>query len=235
MDSLFRYKDKYFSILGDSISTLEGVSEPCDAVFYAGAKKFETNVFEISDTWWGQVVEHLGGKILVNNSYSGSMVIKHRLCEIESYGCSDLRTGSLSIGDITPDVVMVFLGINDFGCAAKPFPGSGEESNISVFSVAYSKMLEKIKVNYPDAEIWCLTLPVSKCERNPRFFFPYRMSGYHIEEYNKGIKIAVQNHGCKLIDLYLEDKPHDTLEGFHPTGEGMKTLSKNIIEIIRKW
>lgn len=228
-------KNKYFSILGDSISTLDGVTEPCDAVFYAGDRKFESNVFDISDTWWGQVIEHFGGKLLVNNSYSGSMVIKHRLCEIESYGCSDLRTGSLSIGDITPDVVMVFLGINDFGCAAKPFPGSGEESNISVFSVAYSKMLEKIKANYPQAEVWCLTLPVSKCERKPGFFFPYRMSGYHIEEYNKGIRIAASNYGCKIIDIYLEYRPHDTLEGFHPTAEGMKTLSQNIIEIVEKW
>ena len=34
-----RYKNKYFSILGDSISTFEGYSQPENAVHYTLAKK----------------------------------------------------------------------------------------------------------------------------------------------------------------------------------------------------
>ena len=49
------YQNKLFSILGDSISTLGGYSEPEDAAFYVSMKKFEADVFLPEDTWWGQV------------------------------------------------------------------------------------------------------------------------------------------------------------------------------------
>lgn len=56
-----RYKGKYFSILGDSISTLQGYSEPEYAVFYDTTRKLESGVLTSLDTWWGQVIEQLGG------------------------------------------------------------------------------------------------------------------------------------------------------------------------------
>lgn len=60
------------SVLGDSASTLFGYSHPSDAVFYTAAKHYETGVYSLSDTWWGQVIDTLGGRLLVNNSFSGS-------------------------------------------------------------------------------------------------------------------------------------------------------------------
>ena len=58
------YQNKYFSILGDSISTLEGYSQPREAAFYSGERKLKSGVFTPSDTWWGQVIERLGGQLL---------------------------------------------------------------------------------------------------------------------------------------------------------------------------
>ena len=91
-----KFQNKYFSILSDSISTLGGYTEPEDAAFYDGTVKFDANVFVPEDTWWGQVISYLGGQLLVNNSFSGSTVTRHPKCMIESYGCSDERTSSLS-------------------------------------------------------------------------------------------------------------------------------------------
>ena len=86
------YNGKYFSVLGDSISTLSGVSRPYDAAYYEGMRKLETRVYSCKDTWWGIVIDALGGELLVNTSFSGSMVTKRKSCMIESYGCSDART-----------------------------------------------------------------------------------------------------------------------------------------------
>ena len=55
------YKNKLFSILGDSISTLDGYTEPDGAAFYTGMEKFRADVFTPDDTWWGQVIQYLGG------------------------------------------------------------------------------------------------------------------------------------------------------------------------------
>ena len=68
------YKEKKFSILGDSISTLQGYSEPDYAAFYDTAHKLKSGVLTPSDTWWGIVIERLDGELLVNNSISGSTV-----------------------------------------------------------------------------------------------------------------------------------------------------------------
>lgn len=225
-----RYEGKCFSVLGDSISTLGGYTEPSDAAFYDGMMKFKADVFLPEDTWWGQVIERLGGFILVNNSYSGSMVHKAARCEIESYGCSDERTASLARDGAQPDVVMVFMGINDWGCATPLMPNSPEgEEDISFFSVAYRTMLQKLKKYYPMAEIWCLTLPESVCRKDPSFVFPCRICGKHIEEYSEVIRACAEREGCRVIGLDRA-KPHDTIDGFHPNAQGMKQIADHVIE-----
>ena len=72
-----KYKNKYISILGDSISTF--------AAFYNIERKIISHIATLSDTWWGQVIEKLGAKLLVNNSISGSTVTWHPSYEIQSY------------------------------------------------------------------------------------------------------------------------------------------------------
>ena len=74
MSTAEKYRDKYISILGDSISTLEGYNKSPFAEFYNGGHKLLYNVHGISDTWWGMLIEHLSGKLLSNDSYSGTMV-----------------------------------------------------------------------------------------------------------------------------------------------------------------
>lgn len=227
------YKNKYFSILGDSISTLDGYSEPDYASFYEGINKFEADVFSPEDTWWGKVIDHLGGKLLVNNSFSGSMVAKHKSCMIPSYACSDERTSALHNRDRLPDVILVFMGTNDWGCPIKPAPEKeSEQDGISIFSVAYRVMLEKLQSNYPKAEIWCFTLPVSTRRNDADFVFPYRYGGIHIEEYCNIIRSCADEYGCRLIDLYLSGTPHDTIDGFHPNADGMKTLADSVISAL---
>ncbi len=226
MTYLDRYQNKYFSILGDSMSTLEGYSQPRHAAFYDAARKYESGVLRPADTWWGMVIDHLGGRLLVNNSISGSMVCRRSPDQSPSYGCSDERTSALDWDGDLPDVIMVEMGMNDWGCGAKARPEDGEESeDLSVFSAAYARMLEKLKANYPTSEIWCFTLPVSTCTRNADFVFPYRYAGRHIEEYCEVIRACAKAQDCRVIDWYSAADPYDTIDDFHPNREGMRTLA----------
>ncbi len=230
MKKLDVYKDKYFSVLGDSISTLIGYSQPEDAAFYDVSRKYESGVFAPGDTWWGQVISSLGGRLLVNNSISGSMVIKHPHCETESYGCSDERTSSLALDEKLPNVIMIFLGTNDWGNGARILPREDANTrDLSVFSAAYRTMLEKLKGNYPEAELWCFTLPVSTCKRREDFSFPYRYGGEHIEAYCSVIRTCAYEYRCRIIDLYNSDTPYDTIDGFHPNADGMRTLADAVL------
>ena len=225
-----RYENKYFSVLGDSLSTLEGYSVPKYAAFYDTARKLEAEVYIPSDTWWGKVIRHFDGRLLVNNSFSGSTVCWSPGYEIQSYGCSEERTSSLGKDGILPDVIMVLMGTNDWGKGTKPMPDGGDSEDLSVFLVAYSKMLEKLKNNYPQAEIWCFTLPVSKCTKDPEFVFPYCYKGIHIEKYCEVIRKCANEKKCRIVDFYAASEPYDTIDRFHPNAQGMKTLAKAAID-----
>ncbi len=227
------YKNKLFSILGDSISTFEGSSVPEHAVYYDRAHKLASGVLTSLDTWWGQVIDHLGGELLVNNAFSGSTVCWHPLYEIPSYACSDERTSSLHKDGLKPDVIMVYMGTNDWGCGTRVFWDERydpTEDNPSLFLPAYRQMLKKLKANYPHAEIWCFTLPVSRCSAKPDFQFPYLYGGRNILEYCEAIRICAEEFHCRMIDLYNRSEPYDTLDGFHPTSGGMRTIANAVIK-----
>lgn len=232
IDKAKMQEGKLFSVLGDSVSTLGGYSEPPEAAFYSGAIKFRAGVTAPGDTWWGKVISRLGGELLVNNSIQGSMVCKHPDCIVPSYACSDERTSALGRHGISPDIIMIFMGLNDWGMAMKPRPEGAEEGSQAVFSAAYASMLKKLRASYPQAELWCFTLPVSVCKSKAGFAFPYRFGGRHIEEYCEVIRACAEEHGCRLVDLYRAGTLHDTIDGFHPNAEGMQTLAEAVLSLI---
>ena len=113
--SIDEYKGRLFSVLGDSISTLQGYTEPRGAEYYEGMTRLSSGVLMPKDTWWGRVIDALGGELLVNNSISGSLASRHPDCQVPSYGCSDGRICSLGRGGASPHVIMIMLGTNDWG------------------------------------------------------------------------------------------------------------------------
>lgn len=230
-----KYYGKQFSILGDSISTLEGYNSKGYKVFYADENCEKSDVKEMKDTWWGKVIDFFGGELLVNNSWSGSRVTKLPNNEnLFPSGCSDERTGKLHINNVKPDVIIIYLGTNDwaFGVELDGTRLLTDELKMQYFAAAYETMLEKTKTNYPNAEIWCCTLNITFMSSNPSFNFPYKYGGTHIEEYNKIIKNTADINNCNIIDLYSYHIPYDSIDGSHPNADGMNTLATLMIREI---
>lgn len=223
------YFGKRFSILGDSVSTLEGFNPRGSRVFYDAERREKSGVWEMGDTWWGKVIEFFGGELLVNDSSGGSRVTRPGE-EKESYlsGCSQRRTGRLHEDDVQPDVILVYLGWNDWVYGVLPEP-QDQESGDTCFSLAYSMMLSRLKKNYPQAEIWCCTLPKSCMVSDPAMVFPERYGGIHIREYNHQIVNAALAANVCVADLAAQEIPFDSLDGSHPTAKGMDTLAMLMI------
>ena len=238
------YSGKFFSILGDSISTLAGFNPDGYKLFYYGENSRRANIFTPNDTWWGKTIEFFSGKLLVNNSWSGSRVTKlPKASELFPSACSDERTSGLHDEKHNPDVIIIYLGTNDWAFGAQPerkrMGFQDEESGMfvdgyvgkmdeQVFSVAYDSMLKKIKRNYPDAEVWCCTLCKTFMGSNPSFLFPENYGGYPICDFNSLIRSAAFRNDCRLIDLFSFDLPYESIDGSHPTERGMATLAKMI-------
>ena len=99
-----------FSVLGDSISTLQGWVPEGWRVHYEGEVRI-AGVEHPRDTWWGRVIFELGGRLVANSSFSGSMVDGFGF----PAGISDERIDALAAEGVLPDVVLVYSGINDYG------------------------------------------------------------------------------------------------------------------------
>lgn len=223
-----KYYKKKFSILGDSISTLDGYNPIGYNLFYQGEICEKSGVRDVTDTWWGMLIDYFGGKLVINNSWSGSRVTRlpGRNNTFPS-GCSSERTGGLHSEIDVPDVIIVYLGTNDWANGVRL---GDETTDDNDFRYAYTTMLKKLKQNYPNAEIWCCTLNTTCMYSERSFSFPYSFGGTHIEKYNEIIKQTTTENNCKVIDLYSYHTAYDAVDGTHPTSDGMNMLATMMIQ-----
>lgn len=217
------YKGKKISIFGDSISTLQGYNPQGYKLYYHEERYEKFGVRNPEDTWWGKVIAHFGGELLVNNSWSGSRVALDPDSEgIFPSGISDERTFGLHKNETNPDVIIVYLGTNDW---LKGTP-------VLEFKKAYKLMLSKLRANYPECEIWCCTLNKTFVSKDPNFVFEvfYKSWVQHeMEEYNQYIRQYAAEYNCRLVETYKQKVPYDTREGLHPNKEGMQTIGELVI------
>ena len=224
----------YYSIIGDSISTLSGFNPENYAVFFSLSACFIANITGPEDTWWWQVINHFGGELLVNNSFSGSQAaqLKGRNVLFPS-ACAEERTGGLHSDDRKPDIIIIYIGTNDWGRGVCPYADK-TENPLESFEGGYGKMLADVKKNYPEAEIYVCTLPKAYKRTKPDFCVSDIINCYSIAEYNGIIRKKAVEFSCRLLDLASYGVPYDSIDGGHPSNIGMKTLSELMIKEIEK-
>lgn len=229
------YQDKYFSFLGDSISTLEGVTPPGYSVFYDAATCRRAGISGAQDTWWGILVEALGAKLLACDAWSGCRVSvppsRHTLFPS---GCSDGRIAGLGRKDTPPDVIIVYLGTNDWGCGVpvRYDRKLGLDARC-FFDRSYDWMLEKIRNRYPHAALWCCTLCPTYIPDIPEHRFSFKLGGNHLDAYNRVIRKTARRHGAGVIDLRRYGIPYAAMDGIHPSAQGMRTLASLCLRSLR--
>lgn len=223
------YKNKYFPILGDSISTFEHYSEPDFAAYYDLSHKLEADVLTMYDAWWGALSVSAASCWSTIRSPAARCAIM-RNTRYSVLFCSDERTSLLVKDGISPDVIIVYMGTKDQGCGTSIVGGDDR-----TFAVAYGRMLEKLKRNYPNAEIWHMTLVESCCSKKADFRFLRCYSCRDIEEYCTSIRECAQKYGCFVVDLYLDTEPYDTIDRFHPDASGMRTLANAVTNAVREF
>ena len=222
----FSLNNKKVSILGDSISTLEGWNPSGYNVFYKDEICFESDVYNYFDTWWGQVIDYFNCTLLANNSWSGSRVTKlPARAELFPSGCSSERINELSSANEKPDIIFIALGDNDWANGAKLHKCHIPEES---FADAYQIMLQKIKKAYPKAQIYCFNLFTTFIPNRPTFVFPKIYQGNNIEDYNMLIAKLASKNKCRLVDIYSRRISISTIDGSHPDKEGMTVLARII-------
>ena len=162
------FKDKWVSILGDSISTYKGFNP--EGQDYTEQPDLKT----VKDTWWGYLLDKLGAKLCVNNSQNGitccggqGVVSKDRHKMLHREADKSYRNLDDSITTekerIDPDIILVFLGHNDYNCHDKAFgkvdlrePKAIDFKDITNVCNGFESLMNGLTYAYPYATVYIM-------------------------------------------------------------------------------
>lgn len=227
------YNGKKLSILGDSISTFAGYIPSGNTVYYTGSNG---GVSSVADTWWHKLLTALQMQLLVNQSWSGSRVTT--TAGETSAGCKSRCTGLGTTG-VDPDVIIVFMGINDFnnGVALGTYNGEGTlPTDTTTFREAYAAMLHSMLLRYKKAEVWVCTLPY--CERGTNDGFPEENgNAVTLAAWNAAIRELADLFGVKVLELSKAGISYQNMAMFtgdnlHPNAAGHSLLANRAIRTL---
>ena len=249
-DYLEKYplQGKKISIIGDSISTYSGyLPSGYNSRYPSGV------IQNVNQTWWYPLIQDTKMTLLKNCSYNGSTVSgQQNTNHSAGYSttgsspypaCGDKRISDLANGTDTPDIVICFIGINDFGANRSVPVGTYDglsaipadsSTGMADFTSAYGLMIKKIHAAYPNAIVYCCTLPpTTGSTYNPNGTFPTKntTTGDCLADFNNAIRTLANNMNCRIMEFakagitfwnnstYMED-------GVHPSVLGHKTLKR---------
>lgn len=234
---------KTISIVGDSISTFKGAIPEGYYDFFPE----NGTVGSIKETWWRQAFKELNLELCVNASSSGATCAGDSTsAENPQVGCDEFRTGGLADAEgNAPDIILVYMGTNDLLESIPMGSNDGttqvSDGVIANFSDAYTLMLDKLRIKYPQAKIYCCTiLPVGTWGTDGAMipFCNGADGGLQASSYADKIRQIAENKGLQVIDLYscgvtMENILEMTSDGVHPTPAGMRCIAAKVEECLR--
>lgn len=207
-------KGKRISVLGDSISTFRGYTEP-EGCFYGRTLCAQAGIRDVGDMWWMAVIDGCGGRLEKVSAFMGS-------CVSEGFGlgrCGIERAGELGEAEI----VLVHMGVND---AFFDVPEA-------LFETEYRRLLARLKQLYPGARILCSTPMRSRKVREDVPLFSPR-TDLPLERWAQIIRDAAAGSGAGVADLWASGEAYDAVDGSHPTAEGMQTIARHFLKALRE-
>ena len=200
------------SILGDSYSTFEGYVQPStNEMWYYEENGNKTDVNDVTDTWWWQVINEGGFKLCQNNSYSGS-TIGYKGYDGNDYSARSFLTRMDDLG--CPDILFIFGATID-SWAGEPVGEYIDEgltkADFYTFRPAMAYMLYHIKRRYPNVHI-------------------YFLLNNELREDITSSCIEICRH-YQIPCIQLQDI--DKING-HPSVKGMKSISQQILKRLKE-
>lgn len=210
------------SVLGDSYSTFEGCVAPdSNLVWYftpqSQYKQQKNDVERRDQTWWAQVVDRLGAKLVVNNSFSGATVCytgyRDRATGLPGdYENRSFVNRAAYLGT-SPDLILVCGATNDSWCGA-PIGNykyaDWTRDDLLTFRPAMACMIHRLQKFYPKARIVFML----NSELKP--------------EINETVHTVCKHYNVECIDLHDIDKQMG-----HPSIAGMKAIADQVVERVK--
>lgn len=201
------------SILGDSYSTFQNYLQPdTNAVWYRSTPPAGlTDVDNVNQTWWHQVLTDNGFRLCRNNSFSGSTIC-HTGYNGADYSDRSFLARMNNLG--CPDIIFIFGATNDSwaGVPIGQFKYSEwTDEELYSFRPALACLLDFMILRYPNVEIH------------------YLLNDGLKDEINFSVRSICDHYGIDLIELHDIDK----ING-HPSQKGMRQIATQITDHLKK-
>ncbi len=243
-------RGKTFSILGDSISSYRNISNRRGSrwsnttigrgkAWYSDLKP----IMDLEDTWWMQLSEDLGLRLLVNNSWSGSTFFQTRAKTKGAFAdrCVQLHDDTGINDGAEPDIIIVYLGTNDF----RYFPdtlGTADIDYETLFSneedgtrswrmpstslEASAVVLQRIRWRYPLSEVYVVELMYRNdlTERQSEIWRQLNRDLGEVTEHFGATMVRFLDSpiGPETAGLYFQDGR------LHPNARGMDVITEAV-------
>lgn len=203
---------KAVSILGDSYSTYEDFVTPAtnELWYYAKNSEQKTDVKNVRQTWWHQLIKENGWRLAVNNSYSGA-TISYTGYDGNDYSPRSFNTRMDNLGQ--PDIIFIFGATNDSwaGSPIGDFKYEGiKKADLYEFRPALAHMLRWMTDRYVNTEIYFILNTELK------------------DEINISVKTICEHYGVPVITLTEVDK----ISG-HPSVKGMRQIADQVNRFLK--
>lgn len=200
------------AVLGDSYSTFEGFIPKGNEVWYhVPADLKNTDVTQVEQTWWWQVIKEGGYKMGMINAYSGATICYTGYND-DDYSARSFITRAPNLGH--PDIILICGATND-SWAGAPIGSykydNWKRADLYTFRPAMAKLLNDIQEHYPNVDVYFILNSELKPEINES-----------VVEVCKHYKVPV----IKLHDI-------DKMSG-HPSVKGMKSFAQQVLKAIKK-
>ena len=203
---------KAVSILGDSYSTYEDFVTPAtnELWYYAKNSEQKTDVKDVRQTWWHQLIKENGWRLAVNNSYSGA-TISYTGYDGNDYSPRSFNTRMDNLGQ--PDIIFIFGATNDSwaGSPIGDFKYEGiKKADLYEFRPALAHMLRWMTDRYVNTEIYFILNTELR------------------DEINTSVKTICEHYGVPVITLTEVDK----ISG-HPSVKGMRQIADQVNSFLK--
>ncbi len=202
------------TIFGDSYSTFEGYLTP-DTMetwyFDRHDDPRRTDVSSVRQTWWWQVIQRMGWKLEVNNSWSGATICNTGYDDAD-YTHRSFVTRLNSLG--SPDIILLLGATNDSWCGAPIGEykyADWRRADLYTFRPALAYLLSHLQDRYPTARLY------------------YILNSDLKESINTSVAQICQHYGVPLLRLSGIDKTSG-----HPNIRGMQQIADQVVAALKE-
>jgi uncharacterized repeat protein (TIGR02543 family) len=241
------FEGKVISVLGDSISAMQGYI-PVEDGFNLKHDPQYTTGFGVDNMWWKIVINRLGAKLGICDAWDGTTVGNTATADSGKSGPNTYIGSSTRLINLgsngTPDMILVFAGTNDARFisatsagtfdATKDYSSMTEEelytnTTANILAESYTALIRKLQYLYPAAKIVCLA---------PMYGTPFSLTPSKRILALKVIKDVCDYFGTLFLDpikagLNLNNTTKYFKDGIHPNVDGMKLIGDFVYKQIR--